>query len=100
MDNLDVARISREVAVAQRLLASIDDELSTITRECRHPSDVGAALRKTEQIIDLHLASFRQHSLLGPVIVEMKKQYQGLILDQRRPTRSIGMKFLPWFKTR
>jgi hypothetical protein len=35
MDNLDVASIRREVAAAQRLLASIDDELSTITRECR-----------------------------------------------------------------
>jgi hypothetical protein len=98
MDTLDVTTLSRDVAAAQRLLASIDDELSTITRACRGPSDVDATLRKTEQIIDHRLARYKQHPLLGPVIVEMKKQYRGLILDQNRPTRSVGMKLQPWIK--
>ena len=87
----------RGMAGSHRLLGSIDDELATITHRCRGPADVGA-LRKTEQIIDHSLASFRHHPLLGPVIVEMTKQHHGLIIDQCRPAPGAGLKILPWIK--
>lgn len=100
MDISDVSVFSRDVAVAQRLLATIDDELSAVTSGCRTQEDTARSLRKIEQIIDQRLAGFHRHPLLGPVISEMKTQYYNLIIDQQRPTQSAGLRLRPVLKNR
>lgn len=100
MDISDVSVFSRDVAVAQRLLAAIDDELSAVTSGCRTQEDTARSLRKIERIIDQRLAGFDRHPLLGPVISEMKKQYYHLIIDQQRPTQSVGMRLRPVLTSR
>lgn len=100
MDIPEVTTFTHDIAVAQRLLAAIDDELLAVTTGCMTANDTGPALRRVEQIIDQRLGNFRKHPLMGPVICEMKQQYQRLILDRQRPVQSAGLRLLPSAQSR
>lgn len=94
MDNWDVKKLSHDVAVAQRILAAIDEELSAVITGFSNPNDASPTMRKVEKIIDHRLAKFSSHPLIGPVVAEMTQQYLTLILDKHRPTLSTGLRLV------
>jgi hypothetical protein len=80
MTALDLLRT--QMQDAEPVLKALDVELERIAFDPAEAVSVDAAITRVSNVIDAHLASFRENPILGPMAEQLKSQYVDGIHEQ------------------
>lgn len=80
MTALDLLRT--QMQDAESVLKALDIELERIAFDPAKGASVDAAITQVSNVIDAHLANFRENPILGPMAEQLKSQYLDGIYEQ------------------
>lgn len=72
---------------AQRVLESLDGELTVVQFSPDDPASIEAAIQQVEQVIDEKVGEHSSNSFIAPLAEQMKAQYRDAIIERAAAAR-------------
>ncbi len=80
-------KLQRDLADAQKALASIDGELGSVRFDPYDPSSIESAIASVGQMIDERVGRHASNPIVKPMIDQMKETYREAILERAAAAR-------------
>jgi len=80
-------KFQRQLEEAQKALASLDGDLTTVQFNPNDPGSIEAAIQKVEQTIDERVGQYADNPFVAPLIVQSKEHFREAIIQKAAASR-------------
>lgn len=80
-------KLQKQLANAQKALANLDGDLTTVQFNPKDPASIEAAVQKVEQLIDEKVGDYSDNPFVAPLVEQSKAHFREAIIEKAAAAR-------------